>query len=403
MANHPAKFEVAVEKLVYGGEGLSRIDGRVVLTPFVLPQERALVETEREKPGLLRTRLVEILSASPRRVIAPCPYFARCGGCDYQHASYELQLSIKRSILEEELRRLGKMEPPAEIATVAAEPWHYRNRAQFHLSGGEIGYLEEGSRRLCPVDRCPISSPRINQILATLREMMREPRWPQFIRSLEVFTNENEVQLNVLETGRPLARRFFEWCAERIPGLVSGALDYPAQGGLYRVSARSFFQVNRHLIDALVDTALEGAEGETALDLYAGVGLFSIPLARRFRRVAAVESGGGAIRDLRFNAERAGVDLAAMQGNVEEVLQSMDRPPDFLLADPPRAGLGRRVVGRLASWKPPRVIIVACDPATLARDLAGLVAAGYRIERMSLVDLFPQTFHLETVVCLRAE
>jgi 23S rRNA (uracil1939-C5)-methyltransferase len=161
--------------------------------------------------------------------------------------------------------------------------------------------------------------------------------------------------------------------------------------------------VNRYLLDRLVDTALAGAEGETALDLYAGVGLMSLPMARRFRQVTAVESGAGAVRDLWFNAERAGLaNITGLQQTAEEHLAQMEHAPDFVIADPPRAGLGKTVVKRLSELKPRQLVIVACDPATLARDLGGLLAAGYRIERMTLVDLFPQTYHLETVVDLRS-
>src|SRR5262249_8659222 len=156
---------------------------------------------------------------------------------------------------------------------------------------------------LCAIERCPISSPRINELIATLLRMLRDRRWPNFIRSIEVFTDERQVQLNVLDTTRPVARRFFEWCAEEIPDLVSGALDYE---GRFGVGGNSFFQVNRFLPDRLVETAVDGYEGESAIDLYAGVGLFTLPLASRFRQVVAVESGRGAAADLQFNAERAG-------------------------------------------------------------------------------------------------
>jgi len=389
---------VTVEKLVYGGEGLARLDGRVVFTPFVLPGERIRAEARQEKPGLVRAQAVEVLAPAPERVAAPCPYFARCGGCHYQHAPYEYQLQVKRAILVEELRRLGKIEPPAEIDIVAAEPWGYRNRAQLHVENGRLGYREARSHRLCPVDHCPISSPALNDAIRTLVSMQRDGRWPRFVRSLEVFSDERELQLNVLETDRPVARRFFDWAAELLPGMVTGALDYE---GRFRVSSNSFFQVNRFLHDRLVAAAIEGVQGDTALDLYAGVGLFSLPLAREFRRVTAIESGGGAVRDLQFNAERAGLtNLKSEQKTAEEYLAALNKTPEFVLVDPPRSGLGKVVVERLLKLRPPRLAIVACDPSTLARDLQALVGGGYRFEKMTLVDLFPQTFHMETVVRL---
>jgi len=389
---------VTVEKLVYGGDGLARLDGRVVLAPFVLPGERIRARAERERPGLVWARVMEIVEPAAERVAAPCPYFGRCGGCHYQHAPYAMQLDLKRAILAEELRRLGKIEPPGEIRMAAAEPFGYRNRVQLHIEGGRIGYWEAQSHKLCGVRECPIASPKLSQAIAALAEMLGDRRWPRFLRSLELFTDEAAVQLNALETGAPLARRFFEWCAEKIPGLVSGALDYQ---GRFRVGASSFFQVNRFLADALVEAAVDGAAGESAADLYAGVGLFSLALGRRFARVEAVEQGGGAVRDLQFNAERAGLaNVNGLQASAEEYLAKLERAPDFMLVDPPRTGLGKTVVRRLGELKPAQLAIVSCDPATLARDLAGLVAAGYRLEQLTLVDLFPQTFHLETVARL---
>jgi 23S rRNA (uracil1939-C5)-methyltransferase len=393
-------FEITVEKLVYGGEGLGRLDGRAVLAPFVLPGERVRVRGLGEKPGLVRAGLLEVLAAAPERVAAPCEYFERCGGCHYQHAAPETQLALKRGILEDQLRRIGKIAAPAEVGSIAGEPWGYRNRVQLHIAGAELGYREAQSHKLCAIERCPISSPAINAAIATLGEMLRDPRWPRFVRGIELFTNETEMQLNVLETAQPVARRFFDWCAERIPGLVAGALDYGTGGHSYRVSRGSFFQVNRFLIDRLVETALDGAAGRTALDLYAGVGLFSLALARRFATVTAVEASARAAGDLQFNAERAGFAVGVVQSDAEAWMEQLENAPDFVLLDPPRAGIGRRMVERLAQLRPERVTIVSCDPATLARDLAGLMGAGYRIESLTLVDLFPQTYHLETVARL---
>jgi 23S rRNA (uracil1939-C5)-methyltransferase len=401
MPEPQTNFELTIEKLIYGGEGLGRADGRVIFTPYVLPGERVLVEPVSVKGGLVRARLQEVLTPAEGRVEPQCPYFGRCGGCHYQHADYGLQIEAKRAILRETLQRVGKLEAPDDIAVIAGKPWGYRNRAQFHMAGSAIGFLEAHSHRLCPIAHCPISSPRVNEALAALIEMMHDARRPQFVRSIEVFTNETETQLNVLESDRPVAKRFFDWCAETIPGFVSGLLDYPAADFAYRVGSGSFFQVNRFLIDDLVRTAVGEVSGSSALDLYAGVGLFSLPLTRRFSQVTSVESGNSAVRDLRFNAERAGVRLEIAQSVTQDFLKNLKLAPDFVLADPPRVGLGKVVVARLAELKPPRITIVACDPATLARDLPGLLAAGYQIERLTMIDLFPQTFHIETIADLK--
>jgi len=386
---------VTIEKWVYGGEALARLSeaggnsGRVVLAPFVLPGETVRLKVDDD----IHADLVEVLTASPERVAPPCPLFTRCGGCHYQHAPYAFQLARKVEILREQLRRVGKIEYTADIDTISGPPLGYRNRGQFHIADGSIGYLAPRSHRLVPVTgECPISSPRLNQALAEMRERLNDPRFPRFVHSLEIFTNETEVQVNALEADRPVARSFYDWCGSTV------AVDYATSIGTFRVSPRSFFQVNRFLIENLVDAALHGAEGKSALDLYAGVGLFALPLARRFQNVIAVESGVTAARDLEVNAARAEVRLQTERARVEDFLRSFAETPDFVLADPPRAGLGKPVVKELERLAPPRITIVSCDPATLARDLAAL--ASYRIERMTLIDLFPQTFHLETIAQL---
>jgi 23S rRNA (uracil1939-C5)-methyltransferase len=381
--------------MIYGGEGLSRVDGEVVFTPFVLPGETVEVESGESRKHVQRARLARVEQASADRVEARCPVFGRCGGCSYQHASYEAQLRLKREILAETLRRVGKIEfDAARIGIESAEPFGYRNRAQFHFEGGRVGYREMNSRRLVPVEGCPISSPKINEALAALNRMVRDRRWPGFVGSLEVFTDETQVQWNVLESGQPVAKRFFEWLAEEVPGTVGGPLDYQVGKDKFQVSGTSFFQVNRFLTPHLAELAIGDATGPEAWDLYAGVGLFSLPLERRFGKVVAVEAGRSAA-DLRVNGK---CDVVAEQ--TEVFLAKAKRAPGFVLADPPRAGLGKAAAARLAELRPAMLVIVACDPATLARDLGALLPV-YEIERITLVDLFPQTFHLETIVRLR--
>jgi 23S rRNA (uracil1939-C5)-methyltransferase len=382
--------EVNIEKWVYGGDAMARVEGRVVFVPFVLPGEVAKIEV---KDGEMHASLAEVVTPAAERVAPPCPLFTRCGGCHYQHAPYEFQLARKAEILREQLRRVGKIKWEGEIATISGPPLGYRNRAQFHLANGKIGYLAAGSHDLVPVDgECPISSPRINQALAEMRARMSDRRFPHFVHSLELFTDETNVQVNILETDRPVAKSFYDWCGSTV------ALEYATTFGKFRVSPRSFFQVNRFLIDQLVEAAIGDASGSTALDLYAGVGLFSLPLARKFKKVAVVEGGVTAARDLEVNAQNAGLVIQHVQARVEDHLAQMTAPPDFVVADPPRAGLGKTVVSHLTRLKPASLTIVSCDPATLARDVAALT--DYKIDKLTLIDLFPQTYHLETVAHL---
>ncbi len=390
---------VQIEKLVYGGEGLARIDGQVLLAPFVLPGELVSLRTEQVKTGLLRGSDARIVEPARERVAARCEYFGTCGGCDYQHAEYAFQIVQKQVILRETLQRLGGVDYHDEIHVVSGPPWEYRNRIQLHFAGGNVGFNRAGSHELCAIDHCPISSPTLNEAIRKIAWAVKRPEWPKFLRSLELFTNETDLQLNIVDSIRPVAARFFEWCGTFLSGLADSAVEYETLGHKFRISRGSFFQVNRFLIDQLVNEVIGESRGETAMDLYAGVGLFSLALAARFEKVHAIERGGAAYRDLELNASAAGEKLHTARRSAEEFLTSVDSTPDLIVADPPRAGLGKETTAQLLRIRPRALKIVSCDPATLARDLRKLLEA-YRIERLTLVDLFPQTYHFEVVVHL---
>jgi len=394
--------EVKIEKWVYGGAGLARAEGHVTLVPFVMPGEDVQVEAVKQKAGLVEGRVSEWISRSESRIEPACPYFMKCGGCHYQMAPYEFQLERKKEIVKEVFRRVGKLDAPEEMDVISGEPWGYRNRSQFHFGDHTLGFKAAGTDRVVDVDHCPISAPPINEALKKLRGMRRDKHFPRFLQQVELFTNGTQTMVNVLETAqnRGVAKGFFEWLGQAIPGAAEGALEYEAGGVSFRVSHKSFFQVNRFLLNQMVDCALDGMNGDTALDLYAGVGLFTIPLAKRYGKVTGVESDGSAVRDLEFNTERAGVKVDAQRLQSEQYLDGLKKTPEFVLADPPRTGLGKGVVKSLLRLMPSKITLVSCDPATLARDLAALCAAGYGMDRVTLVDLFPQTYHVETVVRL---
>ncbi|HEX4167051.1 MAG TPA: class I SAM-dependent RNA methyltransferase [Bryobacteraceae bacterium] len=392
---------VKIEKLVYGGDGLSRLDGQVVLTPFVLPGETVAVETAKAKTGLLRGSSPNILEPSEHRVVPRCEYFGVCGGCQYQHADYAYQLTQKVAILRETLQRLGGIVYDADIPVESGEPWKYRNRVQLHFAERKAGFHRQGSHALVAVDHCEIAEPLLVDAIARIQQAVKKPEWPGFLRSLELFTNGTDLQLNVLDSTKPVAARFFEWLKTILPGLAPGAIDYQAAGFRFRISGGSFFQVNRFLVDALAAEATGDTEGSHAVDLYAGVGLFSLPLAQRFAKVDAVERGLSATRDLAFNAGQSAGRVGVFRSSAESYIARLQQPPDLLLVDPPRAGLGKETTDALLALRPKRLTIVSCDPATLARDARALLAQ-YSIRRLALVDLFPQTFHFETVMHLDA-
>jgi len=438
---------LTIEKLIYGGDGLARLPadehgrGKAVFLPFVLAGEKIEATLTEQKRGFARARVEKIVEASRQRIQPACPYFGECGGCHYQHTTYEQQLEIKKEILRETLRRTAKLEAPCEIEMHASPPWNYRNRARLQVQttpSFAAGYFKFGSHALLAVEECPISSPLINRGISALWQSGRAGRVPEGIRDVEFFANANDSRVLVevtcsTDASTRAVRTWAEsFCADlpEVAGVVAFREDrsgemprkefavqaeclmYQTARAQYRVGAGGFFQTNRYLVDELVRIVTFGRAGELALDLYAGVGLFSTVLAGDFHHIVCVESSQTSTADLSYNLPANGEAIQdtsehylARLESQEQVKKGGVRPqhggkPDLAVVDPPRSGLGEPVARRLANLGAPRVVYVSCDPATLARDLTSLLAAGYRVEQLHVVDLFPQTFHLESVVHL---
>ena len=384
---------------------MARHAGQTVFVPFVLPGEEVEVDIP-DGRAVARGAPAGWVERSSGRVQPPCPVFERCGGCHYQHIPYERQREFKQEILRETLRRIGGLQWNDDIPVVSAEPWGYRNRSQLrfapHDGTVQTGFFAAGSHHVVAADECAVNSPALNRAHRVIAGMAADRRFPRALRQLELVTNESQLQVNLPRRPGPMPGRFWRWCSERLGVDRPGAPIILESGGdSFRVSGRSFFQVNRHLAGSLAERAIGEAEGGLALDLYCGVGLLTLPLARRFSAVVGVDSGASATRDLHANAERAGLRLRAVQMDVLEFLCGYAETPDLIVADPPRAGLGDGVVEQLRRIGAPRLRLVSCDPATLARDLKALLAGGYETESLVLVDLFPQTYHVETVAALR--
>ncbi len=455
---------LTIEKLVYGGDGLARVpgsDGRnqAVFVPFVLPGEQVDAEIIEEKHGFTRASVTQLVKPSSERTAAPCSYFGNCGGCHYQHVPYQRQLEFKELILRESLERIAKIKLDSQIQVHASPPWNYRNRTRLQVRTEPeftLGYYRFGSNDVIPIRECPISSPLINRVIAKLLEL-RGCECPSEVEEIELFADSDDGKLLAWcfcrrsSDGRTLtswaervrtqlpeitgitffiSRRGEESATDPVRLAESGArhLDYQVMGASYRVSAGAFFQVNRHLIGDLVSTVTGDLSGELALDLYAGVGLFTKALAPRFHHIFAVEASQTSYTDLRHNAPanvKAVCERVEHYLSQEPTLQGAEgrlthqsgttsrtgkRPkegpgrawkaPDAIVLDPPRSGVSKRMMNSLVKLGAPRMRYVSCDPATLARDLAPLLAAGYRIEQAHLFDLFPETFHIESVMML---
>jgi 23S rRNA (uracil1939-C5)-methyltransferase len=422
-------IEVTIEKLIYGGDGLAHHEGATVFVPYVIPgEEIAIQETERKKK-FVRGLPEKIVKPSPERVAPPCPHFQICGGCHYQHIPYESQLRYKEEILRETLRRIGKIDWKGPITTHASAPFNYRNRAQWKVRNpdngapAEIGYFRAESTALVPIEVCPIVSPRLEATLAAIKKMLAARELPPSLREVEAFADSADervlltfsfAQIPQASANFPAAiRAALPWTASTLFQTVSqsrmelfgqGHVEQIVNGFTYRVSHFSFFQVNRQLTEEM-SAAVQAAAGQgaLALDLFAGVGLFSLPLTKCFKRVIAVESNPVAVTDCEANAadnpDRPG-ELEIREADSLEFLRRFREKPDCIVLDPPRAGLSPEGAAKLLKKSPQRIVYVSCEPSTLARDLAAFVAAGYDIAAIDFFDVFPQTFHIETLVKL---
>jgi 23S rRNA (uracil1939-C5)-methyltransferase len=427
-------MKLRIEKAIYGGASLARapsdappdLAGKAVFVPLALPGELVEATIASERRGYITATLNSVLEPSATRITPGCEYYGRCGGCHYQHADYPAQLAMKLSILVETLER-AHVPVPAEIRIRSADPWAYRNRVRLHVTRSSLAYREAASHRDLPVSHCPVAAPILDLGIAAFNELLqKQPALAQALAEVEFFTTADESALLIsLFTKQRKS-------PEQLPGSVADALtpslptltgvrtfsldpktrriqtsatwgrpslDYAVGPLRYQVSAGAFFQVNRYLVPTLLEEVAAQQNGGIAWDLYAGVGLFAQALAQHFEQVIAVESSPASTADLAHNLHGAG-HKRIMQDTLRFLQSPPAARPDLIVLDPPRAGLGAEVCQRIAHIQPKQIVYVSCDPSTLARDLHTLQPSGYRPVALTLIDLFPQTFHLETVATL---
>lgn len=388
------ELELTIEKLVAGGDGIGRAGGLPVFVSRSAPGDLLRVRVSQRKTDYARGEVVAVLRPGPDRREAPCPYFERCGGCDLQHLEDEAQVRHKVAATRETLERLGGVQWPEAARVVTGAAWGYRLRAQFHLEGAAaggppaIGYMERGSHALVAIDRCPILLPELAEILPLLpQEIEGTPP-----RRLDAAVGDE----GIVTLAPPLAAKGIgRWSGER-----GGAVSRRIGRRLFWYDARCFFQAHAQLLPELVDAVVGEWEGELACDLFAGVGLFGLSLADRYRKVVTVEGDRMAVRYQRRNLRENGVgSVEVVSQAVESWIGALPRGADRVIVDPPRMGLGRAVRHGLLAAEPQRITYVSCHPAALARDLRELLAA-YRLDSVTLLDLFPQTGHMEVVAQL---
>lgn len=392
--------------MAFGGEALGRADdGRLVFVGFALPQERVRVELVDVRPRWARARLLEVLEPSPDRITPRCLHFGVCGGCHYQHAAYDPQLRHKRDIVIDQLRRIGGLaEPPVEEIVPSPDPWRYRNRLRFHLTAdNRLAFFDTSQQALFPVEECHLPGAIVSQLWPQLAfetgggVVDVEVRQDSFERGMVVLHGEGGPDFSLdSDVGASVI-----WHEADGTLVLAGDPDLTMQVGAraFRVSPGSFFQTNLALTERLVDrllALLRIEPGQTVYDLYAGVGLFSAFLADHGAIVTGVESSASACADFEVNLEMFG-DVSLYESSVEQALPALSETPAAVVVDPPRAGLAVEVVDALVGWQAPQVVYVSCDPATLARDAKRLHAGGYRLQTVIPFDMFPQTYHIETL------
>ena len=382
------EYVVDIERLLPGGLGLAHEAGKTIFVSLAAPGDRVRISIDREQGNVSFASIKEIVTPSPLRIEPPCPYFGRCGGCDFQQLTYEAQLTSKAEIIRDCLRRIAGLKSLPEINVQPSKEWHYRSRAVWQLDtqAETIGYYERASRNVCDVAECAVLAPELQQSL----ERVRKTAWtsiPEDLKHLQAVTGDNGVSVSP---------EFAEF--------RTNELELKVGQELYAFTAEAFFQINQELLEPLMSFALRDAKGETALDLYCGVGLFTLPLARHFKQVIGVESNPVASRFARRNLQLANLENTrihtAAVGEWITTATIGDARCDFVLLDPPRAGAESAVIKGILKLEPSQISYVSCDPATLARDLKKLIAGGYEIESIAAFDLFPQTHHVETVVRL---
>ena len=403
------QVDLVLEKLTYGGDAMGRLeDGRAVFVPFGLPGERARVRLTEGKRNFARGEVVEILDESPLRIIARCKHFGVCGGCHYQHLPYEEQLRAKTEILRDQLIRIGKIEnPPVQEMVASPSPWNYRNHVQFHLTQeGKLGYVRADAPIVFPISECHLPEGSINSL------------WPQLefepdmnVNRVAVRSGNDESLMVVLESDSPetpdleieaevSVAHIFEENTIVIAG--NDHVVISIRGRDFRVSAASFFQVNAAMAEKMVQHLLASLPTEsstTLLDVYCGAGLFSAFFASKCARVVGIESSSSACEDFVFNLDEFD-NVELYEGLAEEVLPALERhvkDVTYMVVDPPRAGLDKRLVDGIMELNPPMIAYVSCDPSTLARDARRLMNGGYRLKDVTPFDLFPQTYHIESI------
>ncbi len=411
----------SVESITHNGEGVARIEGKAVFIPGAIPGETVDIEMIDNRKSFARARLIRVLKPSSDRLEPLCPHYFACGGCSYQHVSYPRQLQLKGQIVQDAIKRIGGIEVKVEPVLGMEDPWHYRNKVQWHTGnlGGRLsmGYFRPGSRELVTIDTCLLISQEMNDISRFLRDDLAHLQVPEgcIITVRQSFYN-HEMMLIFSGTGArniDYARLLNHQEVASIYSVENGKLQLHYGDSVlkerirnidFEISPLAFFQVNpvqtRVLMDKILDYGFLQPR-YSLLDAYCGTGSIALNAAKSAQRVVGVENNRQAIKDAKRNAYANGItNCRFIKGACEEIVPSLDEHFDIVVLDPPRAGCKRELIDAVIHIEPKQIVYVSCNPATLARDLAIITKSDYQVNLVQPVDMFPQTSHVETVVLM---
>ncbi len=418
-------MQIKIEKIVYGGKGLGKLNGKAVFVPFVLPQEEVQIKITKEKKNFYEAIPEKLLIQNPYRKEPLCKYFTNCGGCDFQHIDYSYQLKIKEEILKENLQRIGKIKEQPQINVIPSEKeFFYRNRAQLKIYSNHIGFYKRESHTVIDIDICPLLSKEIADISQKLKPVLS-----YFVvqpQEIHIFSTTEGILLKFIFPKKIKTHPDLKRLKKLIDLNIVGVGIYIKKGEniflqktlgqkftfekvediKFRISLDSFFQVNRYQIKNLIDTVLKHIRGSKIVaDMYCGVGTFSIPAGKIVKQIYGFELNKIAVNDAIYNAQINNIKNAKFYPletkKAVDFLLHKNISVDTIIFDPPRTGLNQYIIERTSQIKTVnKIVYVSCNPSTLSRDLSSFVKKGFKIEKIYMVDMFPQTHHIESITLL---
>ncbi len=418
---------INIEKIVYNGYGLARKDGKTYFVPYVLPEEEVIIKEYQQKKDYIIAYPENIIKPSPNRIEPLCKYFTNCGGCDFLHTTYEYQLSLKKDILIDQLKRIGKIETEIEKIIPSLNPFNYRNRVQLKFDGKHLGFYKRDSHEVVDIDSCLITKEDINKIIYPLKKFLF--KYAISPNQIQIFSNKKDEKLlkltfsdssqiaNIIhdltlykeEIDEKIKGIGFYIKEDRVILLGEDIIFENVKDYKFRISMDSFFQINIFQVENLIDEVVNEFKDNSykkVVDFYCGVGTLTIPVSKYVKNALGIESNPEAVQDAKANIKHNKLsNVKFLKAKTEKGLKyTKDFMPDVVIFDPPRSGLNKNIINEISEIKSiEKIIYVSCEPSTLARDLKDFINKGFKLKHVKLLDMFSQTYHIESIVVLKRE